>query len=76
MPDERTAWPPHVGDLVTIKSSRLRATVVKTKGAQETRLRLTVLAAATGGDPWSREQRKLARVASRWYGLDDLEPLT
>jgi hypothetical protein len=69
-------WPPRVGDVVRIKESRLSGTVVKTKGVYEARFRLQVLPLVAEGSKPARGQALAAKIASRWYGLDELEPLS
>jgi hypothetical protein len=70
-------WSPQVGDTVRVKESNVLGTVVKTKGAHELRLRLQVDPMVTEGDVAAvRHARAATRIASRWYGLDELEPLS
>jgi len=74
MQDEQRRWPPTIGDEVTIKDSRLRANVIKTKGVSEARFRLQVPNTTRDGAKLSPGQARIARLASHWYGLDELEP--
>ena len=68
-------WSPQVGDTVRVKESNVLGTVVKTKGVHELRIRLQVGPTVTDGDVAAgRHARAAARIASRWYGLDELEP--
>jgi hypothetical protein len=77
MSQEDRSWPPTVGTPVRIKRGNVLGTVVKTKGVYEARFRLEVPAPtnAEGQKPPPGAARA-ARIASRWYGLDDLEPIT
>ena len=76
MQHKRIPWPPRVGDVVRINEDRLSGTVVKTKGVYEARFRLQVLPIVTEGNKPTRGQAMAARIASRWYGLAELEPLS
>lgn len=68
-------WPPQVGDAAREKESGLLGTVIKTKGVYEARFRLHVDPPDTSGDAVALKRAKAtARAASRWYGLDELEP--
>ena len=67
-------WPPSEGDRVMVKDAGLVGTVVKTKGVYETRFRVLVPPPAEASSPVAlRQERAAARLASRWYGLDELE---
>jgi hypothetical protein len=68
-----TVWPPRVGDVARVKENGLLGKVVKTKGVYEARFRLQVLPVIVGGGKPARGQTLAARIASRWYGLDELE---
>jgi hypothetical protein len=76
MSQAERSWPPTVGTPVRIKRNNLKGTVVKTKGVYEARFRLLVPPplSADGRKPEPGAARA-ARIASRWYGLDELEPL-
>jgi hypothetical protein len=76
MSQQDHAWPPSVGTPVRIKRNRLEGTVIKTKGVYEARFRLLVPppTPAEGRKPNPGEARA-AREASRWYGLEELEPV-
>jgi hypothetical protein len=75
MKQEATRWPPVVGDVVRIKDSQLRGNVIKTKGVSETRFRLQVPSQTADGVKLSPGLARAARIASHWYGLDELEPV-
>jgi hypothetical protein len=75
MPKIDTRWPPQVGDAAREKDTGLVGTVVKTKGVYEARFRLHVDPPTTDGDAVAVKRAKaMARTASRWYGLEELEP--
>jgi hypothetical protein len=77
MSQEDSPWPPTVGTRVRIKRGNLTGTVVKTKGVYEERFRLLVPPpASAAGQKAPTGAARAARIASRWYGLDELEPLT
>jgi hypothetical protein len=75
MQHEKKPWPPTVGDEVGIKESKLRGNVIKTKGVSEARFRLQVPNQTKDGVKLSPGPARAARIASRWYGLDELEPV-
>lgn len=66
-------WPPEIGNVVRIKGTALSGTVIKTKGVYEARFRLLVTADAADSSAATRATRRAARLASRWYGLAELE---
>jgi hypothetical protein len=73
MSSSSTPWPPREGDSVRVKEVGLLGTVIKTKGVYEARFRVRVMPPTAGGDASAlKRARAAARVASRWYGLDDL----
>jgi hypothetical protein len=75
MPDASKPWPPREGDAVQVKGVGLPGTVVKTKGVHEARFKVRVEPATEAGDAAAlKRARAAARLASRWYGLDDLGP--
>jgi hypothetical protein len=67
-------WSPAVGDAVVIKDCDLAGTVMQTKGVYETRFRVSVTSSAVGLGRQAADERRAARRASRWYGLDELKP--
>jgi hypothetical protein len=68
-------WPPSEGDTVRVKDVGLVGTVIKTKGVYEARFRVHVLPPTEAGNAVAlKRARAAARSASRWYGLDELEP--
>jgi hypothetical protein len=70
------AWPPVVGSTVRIKDTPFSGTVIKTKGVYEARFQIVVPSDTTvSGAAAQRATRRAARLASRWYGLEELEPL-
>ena len=70
-------WPPAEGDSVRVKDVGLVGTVIKTKGVQEARFRIQVLATTTTGDAVALKRAKAAaRLASRWYSLNELEAVS
>jgi hypothetical protein len=70
-----SSWSPRQSDAVRLKDSGLVGTVVQTKGVYERRFRVHVPQPEDGGDAVSlKRARAAARRASRWYGLDELEP--
>jgi hypothetical protein len=67
-------WPPTEGDSVMVKDAGLVGTVIKTKGVQEARFRVLVPPPTEASSPVAlKRERAAARLASRWYGLDELE---
>ena len=76
MSQENLTWLPTVGTRVRVKRGNLTGTVVKTKGVYEARFRLLVAPPqAEDGQKPPPGSARAARIASRWYGLDELEPL-
>jgi hypothetical protein len=67
-------WSPVVGDAVLVRDCRLAGTVIQTTGVHEARIRVSVATDATGTGREAVAERQAARRASRWYGLDELEP--
>ena len=75
MPHPRPPWSPSEGDAVRVKDGGLVGTVIQTKGVYEARFRVSVPLPTAGGDAVAlRRARAAARRASRWYGVDELEP--
>jgi hypothetical protein len=75
MTHPRPPWSPSAGDPVRLKDSRLVGTVIQTKGVHAARFRVNVPPPAAGSDAAAlKRARAAARRASRWYGLDELEP--
>ena len=75
MPTSSTPWPPREGDTVRLKGTGLLGSVAKTKGVYEARFKVRVVPPTEGDDPVAlKRARAAARRATRWYGLDDLEP--
>jgi transcription antitermination factor NusG len=74
MQSKNQPWPPKVGDQVRIKETPFRGVVLKTKGVHEARFQLQVPALTTDGAKPTPVQARAARIASHWYGLDELEP--
>ena len=71
----RSPWSPSEGDAVRLKDSGLVGTVIKTKGVHEARFRVSVRPPTADRDAVAlKRARAAARRASRWYGLDELEP--
>jgi hypothetical protein len=69
------SWPPSEGDTARVKADGLVGTVIQTKGVYEARFRLKIPPPTEGGDTIALKSAKAAaRRASRWYGLDELEP--
>lgn len=67
-------WPPREGDNVMVKDAGLVGAVIKTKGVHEARFRVMVPPPTEASDPIALKREKAAaRLASRWYGLDELE---
>jgi hypothetical protein len=67
-------WPPREGDSVMVKDAGLVGAVIKTKGVHEARFRVMVPPPTEASDPIALKREKAAaRLASRWYGLDELE---
>ena len=63
------------GDAAHVEDSCLVGTVIQTKGVYERLFRLKVSAPAAGEDAAALKRAKAAATrASRWYGLDELEP--
>jgi hypothetical protein len=68
-------WPPRAGDTARVKATQHVGTVIQTKGVHEARFRLRVPPSTTGTDAAAQKRANaMARRASRWYGLDELEP--
>jgi hypothetical protein len=68
-------WPPQEGTTIRLKGSGLVGTVIQTKGVYERRFRVTARPPDVGGDAVALKRAKAtARRASRWYGLDEMEP--
>jgi hypothetical protein len=74
MQQTESIWPPRVGDGAYVKESGLRGTVVRSKGVYQARFQLKVAPVGKDGSAPTPGQARAARVASRWYGLDELEP--
>ncbi len=75
MTTSTTRWPPDEGDTVRVKEAGLVGTVIKAKGVYERRFRLKVPPPALGDDAAALKRARAASTrASRWYGLDELEP--
>ncbi len=73
MPNSSAPWPPKEGDSVRVKEVGLLGTVIKIKGVYETRFRVRVVPPTENGDANAlKRARAAARLASRWYGLDEL----
>ena len=70
-----STWPPQVGDTVRIKDAQVNGTVTHTKGVSGTRFRILVTASARDMTRSAIAERRLARRASRWYGLEELDPV-
>jgi hypothetical protein len=67
-------WPPREGDSVMVKDAGLVGTVIKTKGVHEARFRVLVPPPTEASSPVVlKRERAAARLASRWYGLNELE---
>jgi hypothetical protein len=66
--------------VVRLKGTPFSGTVVRTKGVHAPRFRVLVTSSVTGREATAVTERRAARLASRWYGLDELEstgwPLT
>ena len=74
MTSPMSQWPPAEGDSVRVKGAGLVGTVIKTKGVYEARFRVRVPQPTTARDAVAlKRERAAARLASRWYGLDELE---
>jgi hypothetical protein len=68
------SWPPREGDSVIVKEAGLVGTVIKTKGVHEARFRVLVPPPTEASNPLAlRREKAAARLASRWYGLEELE---
>ena len=75
MAHPRSPWSPREGDAVRLKDSGLVGTVIKTKGVHEARFRVSVPPPTADRDVVAlKRARAASRRASRWYGLDELEP--
>ena len=75
MQQSTSPWPPCEGDAVRLKDSGLVGTMIQTKGVYEARFRVKVSPPTADGDVAAlKRARAAARRASRWYGLDELEP--
>ena len=69
-------WPPTEGTPTRVKENGLAGTVIQVKGVYERRFRVKIPPPAMAKDAVALKQaRAAARRASRWYGLDELEPL-
>ena len=67
-------WPPREGDSVMVRDAGLVGTVIKTKGVHEARFRVLVPPPTEASSPVVlKRERAAARLASRWYGLNELE---
>jgi hypothetical protein len=75
MSQQDRPWPPGVGAHVRIKRNHLEGTVIKTKGVYEARFRLLVPPPPADGRKANPGDARAARQASRWYGLEELEPV-
>lgn len=75
MQQENRSWPPAIGDHARIKGSPFAGQVVKTKGVNEPRFRVKVSGTTAAGAKLPPAEARAARVASRWYGLEELESL-
>jgi hypothetical protein len=74
MTNPTPTWPPREGDRVMVKDAGLVGTVIKTKGVYEARFRVLVTPPAEASSPIALKREKAAaRLASRWYGLNELE---
>jgi hypothetical protein len=74
MKNPTPTWPPREGDSVMVKDAGLVGTVIKTKGVHEARFRVLVPPPTEASSPVAlKRERAAARLASRWYGLDELE---
>lgn len=70
-----SSWVPEIGTSVRLKETGQVGTVTKVKGTRDRRFRLLVPAPASAGSVVAQKRARLeARIASRWYGLDELEP--
>ena len=75
MPNPPIPWPPHIGDRVGIKGSRLRGTVERIEGQGDTqRFSLSIFAPATADAGTTFELEQAAKVARATYRLGELEP--
>jgi len=75
MPHPRSPWSPSEGDSVRLRDGGLVGTVIQTKGVYQARFRVKVSPPTGDGDAAAlKRARAEARRASRWYGLDELEP--
>ena len=58
-----------------VKGTKHIGTVIKVKGVYEMRVRVKVPPPDAGGDDANLKRARAAtKVASRWYGLEELEP--
>jgi hypothetical protein len=56
-----------------VKDAGLIGTVIKTKGVYEARFRVLVTPPTEASSPTAlKRERAAARLASRWYGLNEL----
>lgn len=76
MQESNKSWPPEVGDHARIKGSQFAGEIVKTKGVNAPRFRIQISTTTDDGSKRSPAEARAARVASRWYGLDELESPT
>jgi hypothetical protein len=68
-------WLPDEGTPARVKENGLVGIVIQVKGVYERRFRLKVPPPVAAGDAAAlKRARVAARRASRWYGLDELEP--
>ncbi len=75
MPNPHIPWPPHIGDRVGIKGSRLRGTVERIEGQGDAqRFTLSIFAPATADAGSTFELEQAARAARTTYLLGELEP--
>ena len=67
-------WPPREGDSVMVKDAGLVGTVIKMKGVHEARFQVLIPPPTEASSPVALKLEKAAaRLASRWYGLNELE---
>jgi hypothetical protein len=75
MTNPHIPWPPHIGDRVGIKGSRLRGTVQRIEGQGDAqRFVLSIFAPATADAGSTYELDQAAKVARTTYLLGELEP--
>ena len=68
-------WPPHIGDRVGIRGSRLLGTVERIEGQGETRrFILSLFVPATADANSAHALARAAKAARTVYTLDELEP--